>query len=150
MASSDVGSPTAIIGAITGVCALGLSIYNTVIEQRKTRTRVAIEVSFAFTTKPVTTVVAVKGINMGQTDVNFTSCGLAVPGNQYVFFMRTRFLPKTVSARDSVYEVEDLNDIKVGLSDHGFSGKVEAFGFVDDATGRRHRSKKPLIIDLDE
>jgi hypothetical protein len=63
--------------------------------------------------------------------------------------MATRFLPKPVTARDSVHEAESLLALKESLLHHGYTGKVEAFGYVDDAVGRRYRSKKPLVIDLD-
>jgi hypothetical protein len=149
MASPDPVNLTAIVGAVTGVCALCLSVYNTVAQELQKRTRVSVVASYGLTTPPVTTVIALKCANVGNTDVNLTSCGLSLPGDQTAIFVRPRFLPKTVSARDSVCEVENLDELKDGLRRHGFTGKIEAFGWVDDAVGQRHRSKKPLSIDLD-
>jgi len=112
------------------------------------RVRVAVSVSYGFKTPDMTTIVAIKCANVGESDVNFTSCGLSLPNDQNVLFIRTQYLPKMVAARDSVTEVEILDDLKQSLARHGYTGKVPAFGYVDDAVGKRHRSKRPVLIEV--
>lgn len=144
---TDAPNPTSIIGAITGVCALGLSIYNTIVQQLQQRTSLFVSLSYGLVMPGSTEMVILKFANHGKVNVNVVSCGLLLPGDKTVTIF-PRELPKSVGSRDSAQEFTNLNELKFGMRRHGFSDTVKVFGYVNDALGRQYRSKKPLAIDL--
>jgi hypothetical protein len=131
------------------VAALALSAFNT-IERRRSKTR-GLDVSLGLgiaTGLGVQTALVLRAGNRSSADITAIGCGLRLPGPRTALFVRLREIPKRLASGDGLTEFEDLDVFKDALREQGLRGRVPIYGFVNDATGREHRARKPLMLDV--
>ncbi|PNX47154.1 MAG: hypothetical protein BV456_11340 [Thermoplasmata archaeon M8B2D] len=100
----------------------------------------------------IPTVIMITCTNIGKRPMQITSYGLKLPDKKFLSVMQPIFpikFPMKLSDGDSFTLHFHINDIAIGLSENGYSGKIKMKGYVGDSIGKRYFSKK-MKFNIDE
>ena len=142
---SQIATPIVAFGA------LALSTYNAVAQRRDRDRSLFVELSigshFDGYGPSGEMVLLLTAGNRSSSDITVTSCVLRVPGPFTVPFMQAS-LPQKLGGGDGLTEFLNLAELMAGMKEHGMDGRIFVRGIVKDATGREHRSRKAMMLDL--
>ena len=138
----------AVVGACTGVVALGLSIYNTRRQVIQDTPRLRLKLSFGIyhDTMNTANILTIGFTNIGGCNVFVSSCYLEIEGSELKSHLIPRELPRMLEPKNSCSEFWFIDSLKDSLAKEGLGGELVLTGIGTDATGKTFRSTNMLTI----